>query len=264
MPEQFSEEQSEQIAKERNTANAKLAKKNQKRLAAILLLMLEECEYRILKKQYPIPLDSQTRWARNLAVGQTIEGSMAANAGYASAASLMQSLGLGSRTTGQVMFSLYQDAIAKHFEEQGRIQATTYARHVAKSYHERLGETENGRPRYLYDDEGLAEAVMSDMKAFNATYSELLAQTAMVWASNEGVIKKYKESGVRYIRWYTVLDERVCPSCMALHGTVVGIDMPFVEANGTVGDTGLKLPPWPTMHPPLHNRCRCVTLVDMG
>jgi SPP1 gp7 family putative phage head morphogenesis protein len=76
-----------------------------------------------------------------------------------------------------------------------------------------------------------------------------IAQTEMARAYNSGcdaVVKQNVEAG--YVgedstrTWFTAKDERVCPTCGAMHGETVALDAPF--SNGS-------------MTPPGHPCCRC-------
>jgi hypothetical protein len=57
-------------------------------------------------------------------------------------------------------------------------------------------------------------------------------------------------------RFYTSLDERVCPICGPLHGHVVGVDGTFPSTNiGPDGQQNASV-----LMPPLHPQCRCTIL----
>lgn len=42
--------------------------------------------------------------------------------------------------------------------------------------------------------------------------------------TREATLKAFKDSGVKYVRWVTVEDERRCPECRSLHNKVFAID----------------------------------------
>ena len=74
----------------------------------------------------------------------------------------------------------------------------------------------------------------------NKVRSQMVARTEVITASAKGAEQGYRELGVQKVQWYTALDERTCPDCMALHDNIYPID------EG----------PRPALHP----SCRCVML----
>lgn len=91
-----------------------------------------------------------------------------------------------------------------------------------------------------------------------------IAQTEMAFAYNrgadEGVRQAMKEGllGVCAKKWSTAGDDRVCPTCSALDGTIVEMDQEF-EFKGRILFPGHKL------LPPAHPRCGCaVEYIEMS
>lgn len=78
---------------------------------------------------------------------------------------------------------------------------------------------------------------------FGKARAEMIASTEVTRAFAEGNIVAWRESGVvQGIEWNTVNDERVCPICVPLNGTVAPLISPFFNGSGP---------------PPAHVRCRC-------
>ena len=106
---------------------------------------------------------------------------------------------------------------------------------------------ENGEP---------LSALQRDLEpTFGADRAQMIAETETTFASANGAVAGYQESGVVVgMRWRTVVDERVCPICGTLDGVTVGLDERFYDA----------LPPNLQSRvrrefdkPPAHPRCRC-------
>lgn len=90
---------------------------------------------------------------------------------------------------------------------------------------------------------------------FGARRAKLIAQTETTRAASEGLRAGYRESGVvTGMVWKTVNDEKVCPVCGGLDGTVVAIDGAFYDAMTPelqqVARRRFEVPP-------AHPGCRC-------
>ncbi len=74
--------------------------------------------------------------------------------------------------------------------------------------------------------------------------AETIARTELTFAYNAGRLETYRESGlVEAVRFYTIIDERRCPTCSSRHGLVIPLnDWQAIAANSA----------------PLHPNCRCV------
>lgn len=67
--------------------------------------------------------------------------------------------------------------------------------------------------------------------------------------------------------WYTAKDERVCPFCNALDGTIIQIDLPFAKEGDSLEAASriLNVSYEDVEAPPLHVSCRCVAMaVDLN
>jgi HK97 family phage portal protein len=90
-----------------------------------------------------------------------------------------------------------------------------------------------------------------------------VAQTEVFRIGNDSTKEAWKQSGVvKSIKWYTAVDDRVCPWCDAMHGETIDIEDSFFdkgdEAIGTDGST-LPITYSKVETPPLHVSCRCYT-----
>jgi SPP1 gp7 family putative phage head morphogenesis protein len=88
---------------------------------------------------------------------------------------------------------------------------------------------------------GRLTAVLADSPYFGPMRSQMIAETEVTRAYAEGNRAAWAESGVvDGMRWFTAVDERVCPVCGPLHG----------KQDKLTGDFDGK-------GPPAHPRCRC-------
>lgn len=100
------------------------------------------------------------------------------------------------------------------------------------------------------------DALIEDLApVFGAQRAELIASTEVTRAYAEANRQAYRQAGMRYVRWNTANDERVCPVCGPLNGRVIGIDARFDDAlSDDVRDQFRNLR---FEIPPAHPRCRC-------
>lgn len=115
-------------------------------------------------------------------------------------------------------------------EEVGEKTASMLAKAIKEGFE--AGESMDGiasRVKGVFD-------ICSDSRALK------IARTEVIMASNEGRLFGYEESGVvEKVEFYAALDERACPDCEDLHGTI----FTMAEAHGII---------------PVHPDCRCVFL----
>jgi hypothetical protein len=271
MPFNFSEQQAQHIARQQNQANQRLTEKTTAALLLLLEDMAEEVSRRIELGQYPIPISGQHVWEKQLLALQLTPGRTASLLGYNFAAELMTSLQRATHSLSEDTMAagfLYA-SIDEYFERASKRQANTFIRKVESTY-KKSTERLDAEGTTL-TAEALSKAVMLDMKKFNETYAKMVAVTGMVWASREGSVKAYLKAGVVKWKWVTRGDDKVCPFCSELEGTVVSTGAFFVQANtrfpaqklnaaGGEVTVYLQTPEWNIQHPPLHNFCRCVIL----
>ena len=82
---------------------------------------------------------------------------------------------------------------------------------------------------------------------FGKVRAERIATTEVTNAYGQANLTTWKASGVvEKKRWYTAVDERVCPICAPMHGQTVGIDDYFTDGNGNQ-----------VQAPAAHVNCRC-------
>lgn len=76
------------------------------------------------------------------------------------------------------------------------------------------------------------EAIISEIEPlFGPTRARRIGVTETTRLFGEGARLAYRESGVPGWRWLTVEDDRVCPECDALSGSVYDIGVPFLPAH---------------------------------
>lgn len=112
-------------------------------------------------------------------------------------------------------------------------------------------EFERKRQKYLETVNGILESnmkmgmkpnvaagslsFMQNMKrAIRSTQNQIIEEAIKI--ERDVTLEKMRDNGIKYVRWITATDERVCEECGALHGKVFPID---------------ELPDQPHIH------CRC-------
>jgi SPP1 gp7 family putative phage head morphogenesis protein len=72
----------------------------------------------------------------------------------------------------------------------------------------------------------------------------MIARTETLRVANEGLVKTYKDNGIKKVSWLAAISDRTCEQCMALDGQIRTIGESFGEVD----------------KPPLHPMCRCSLL----
>jgi HK97 family phage portal protein len=115
-------------------------------------------------------------------------------------------------------------------------------------------------------DEIRSEMNMRVFGGRNATRAEMVADTEIFRAANQGTLAAYRESGiVKTLRWATRKDERVCVFCGPMDGKVISVDSEFYPRGATItAEDGsiLKLDYDSVSAGSLHPRCRCWIAAD--
>ena len=91
--------------------------------------------------------------------------------------------------------------------------------------------------------------------------AERVAKTETFRVANTSNRAVWKQSGVvKTIKWYTGEDDKVCPFCKTLDGTIISINDPFFNLGDTVtaeDGTEMEVKYDTINNPPLHPNCRC-------
>lgn len=91
---------------------------------------------------------------------------------------------------------------------------------------------------HIIDEEGgVARIIPAD------TWAEIVARSEVARAESAGVIDTYRDAGVTQMMFVAAEDERTCPECEDLDGTIMEIDSEDA--------------------PPVHASCRCTTIAIM-
>jgi len=266
------EQQREQQAQNKNKALMMLILLMIPKLLKALASQTKEAALRIAQGQEPIPLDYPKRWGAQLTEAQREEAVKALHVGWtigganvpdAKAPSMPEEARIPVTGTGD-QFSQNLDfappllaRILAFLAMASKLSADTHAKRIQREYDKLKQDKE-------LDNKAISEKVLERMEKKDKNHADLIAQTNITWTGNEGLLQRYKAEGVLAMSWWTLEDERVCPSCFSLHGKVVSVDTPFVAPNSPLtvelpdGSTQtVTAPSWGVMHPPLHSRCRC-------
>lgn len=116
----------------------------------------------------------------------------------------------------------------------------------------------------------IADALKEKFVTWKDSRAEAVAQSETIRSANRGAQLAYRSVGLQRKKW--LASDDACEICLALNGTVVGIDTPFVAKDaefnplGDDGQPALKSPFVPTYEdvetPPAHPHCRCTIVAD--
>ena len=242
-------------------------------LLAILLLQGKEVVQRYGSDYAsPIPMDAQTRWKNQLYEEQA---RLAMGAAEATINLVNNIYSFPAMSTNFMVMKVY-NTVQDYFKYNAGKQVDTIVNKIEDIINEvnkEQTELENGLYRPLTDKEK-KKGISDRFKDFATVYAALLARTGIVWGSQSGIKARYVDVGIKKVRWYAQIDERVCPFCFSLHDTVIEINVDFVAAGGQVigieqlanGELKSRILQIPydsnISHPPVHPNCRCVLLPE--
>lgn len=116
----------------------------------------------------------------------------------------------------------------------------------------------------------LRDEIRAKFNQYSEVRAEMIARSEIIRSSNAGAKATYKSAGIREIKWVDTDDDRTCPFCNAMDGTIIEIDENFLELDQEfeVSDENgrrvrMKASYEPVGHPPLHPSCRC-TIVPVN
>ena len=116
----------------------------------------------------------------------------------------------------------------------------------------------------LIENEGaaipeLSSAINEYFDFADSTRAEQIARSETIRTSNQAMEDAWVQSEVVDAKeWYTALDERVCPYCEEMDGTIVGLGENYFDKGDELN--GMVLDYRDIGEPPLHTSCRCVLL----
>jgi len=184
-----------------------------------------------------------------------------------------------------VMVDLSKPILSNLYESEGKeamqllgssdFRITPEVRRALDRSIELMAESYNETTLGLLKDaieEGLAEGAslpqleskISNIYAFSdEVRAAQVARTETFRIANDSTKEAWKQTGVvKTIKWYTAVDEMVCPWCEAMNGKVISIDENFYNQGDVhTGNDGndLDITYDDVGAPPLHVSCRCYT-----
>lgn len=110
----------------------------------------------------------------------------------------------------------------------------------------------------------ISKNIRSWFSEFSKYDAQRIVRTELARSIGFAQVEAYKQSGVVYgKRWFTALDERVCPYCRAMQGKIVDLnDNYFNLGDEFKGEakSSIKFDYLAVEAPPLHPQCRCDAL----
>lgn len=105
---------------------------------------------------------------------------------------------------------------------------------------------EDGTRGLLTSDE-IADMINEKYKDISLSRAQMIAQTELAFTENATEYETYARSGVKRLRWVTVMDDRVSQRDQAMHGQERALGQDFTSS----------FDGWSGPMPPSHPRCRC-------
>jgi len=142
-------------------------------------------------------------------------------------------------------------------------EMTKYVDEVLEAFATRHVASSEGQLVALINDtllEELPAAIEQRLDEWKATRADKIADREPI--QQESAVSRWvwMAAGVTLLQWQR-RGSKSCPFCKALHGKIVGIDQPFVEA-GDFTPEGHEASPLkvrgPKLHAPIHQGCVCV------
>lgn len=134
-----------------------------------------------------------------------------------------------------------------------------YSQAFATSYnHSSQGQLRAVLRQAFDEGEDPIEAITARTEEWQERRPGKVASNETVQLSNAVAKTVFAAAGVVRFRWQAMGNE-TCPLCQEMNGRVVGIDTPFLPADGILqSETGNEIKAYrPTLQPPLHQGCVC-------
>ncbi|RAN78008.1 hypothetical protein B5P43_18425 [Bacillus sp. SRB_336] len=167
----------------------------------------------------------------------------------------------GKTATGDLnldpsMFNGTTPEVLAYYQDRANRIATDVDAETEKQLRATLGQ---GIDNNESDDELQAriEIVMGAALTYRA---DRIARTEVTRAQGFADVEAWTQSGIVYGKeWYAILDERTCPWCNSLDGTIVSLDSDFLSLGDvlTVDGKSLNISYDDVGEPPAHVMCRC-------
>lgn len=116
----------------------------------------------------------------------------------------------------------------------------------------------------------MADRLVDEIETIQKTRAEVLARTEVINSYTTSTLDRYERAGVDGVgvsgEFSTADDQRVCPICQSVEGTVYGIQEMREETftYKTDDDEPDSLGGEYPVRPPLHSNCRCAVLPVIG
>jgi len=111
------------------------------------------------------------------------------------------------------------------------------------------------------------QALQELYDGWSKTRATLIARTESIRISNAAAVAVYRYSGVVRKQWWTAMDERTCPACRDMHGTILDVDTAFAYLGDVLiytdeegRERSMQITYEDVQGPPLHPDCRCTVL----
>lgn len=181
------------------------------------------------------------------AVPERLEGDESNALRNALLALLFAAIGLGIRNAEGQLDEIALSIDSIDVTETAREWARTYSFELIRGINDNSKRMVSNALRDWIGSGRTLEQLRDELAdAFGRKRAELIASTEVTRAFNQGYVESLREAGIERKQWWTRQDERVCPICRPLHGTIKALDEMFETSNGLL-----------VLAPPAHPRCRC-------
>ena len=105
-------------------------------------------------------------------------------------------------------------------------------------------------------EDNIVKSIKVQFRSFRTARLKAIARTEVSDAVTQSRLEAWGQAGVKKKKWYTALDERVCPICAPMHWKVVALWTPYFKKWDT-SPSGFKFDYKEINWPSAHTLCRC-------
>lgn len=165
---------------------------------------------------------------------------------------------LGGETAKEI-FDIDFNPNDENLAEKIRQYTDTFTRVVMEGVRKDMASIVDEANREGWEMDRVREEIRGRFEEYSENKVDRIARTESIRLTNLGTTASYLQAGFFRMAWFTHEDEKTCPFCNKMDGTVKHIGAPFATNGETIthGEERMRVSLGDVLHPPLHPNCRC-------